>query len=66
MNETGDRFSLLSTERARELLRWWMDAGVDYALDDAPIDRFAKSAQTRAGEGGRTEPARSRAGSSPH
>jgi DNA polymerase len=26
---------------AAAILRWWLDAGVDIALEDAPIDRFA-------------------------
>ena len=28
----------------RELLRWWIEAGVDLALDESPHDRFAESA----------------------
>jgi DNA polymerase len=34
--------------RAAETLRWWIRAGVDDALDEAPHDRFAESAAVRA------------------
>jgi uracil-DNA glycosylase family 4 len=34
----------LTAHRAREVLRWWAEAGIDMALDDAPRDRFAESA----------------------
>ena len=33
---------------ARELLAWYVDAGIDCALTDAPIDRFAQSAAQKA------------------
>lgn len=34
----------LTRERAIEALRWWVEAGIDLALDEAPHDRFAESA----------------------
>jgi len=34
----------LTARRAAEALRWWIEAGVDIALDDTPHDRFAESA----------------------
>jgi len=34
----------LTARRAAEVLRWWVEAGVDIALDEAPHDRFADSA----------------------
>ena len=34
----------LDARRAVEILRWWTEAGVDIALDEAPRDRFAESA----------------------
>ncbi|MGA2792196.1 MAG: uracil-DNA glycosylase, partial [Roseiarcus sp.] len=30
----------LDAQGAAETLRWWVDAGVDLAIDDAPHDRF--------------------------
>ena len=35
----------LSFERAKEVLRWWAEAGVEAMLDDAPHDRFAETAE---------------------
>ena len=32
----------LTVETAAEVLRWWAEAGVDLALDEAPHDRFAE------------------------
>ncbi len=37
----------LDARRAREVLRWWIEAGVDLALDETPHDRFAESAAPR-------------------
>ena len=34
----------LTARRAAEALRWWIEAGVDIALDETPHDRFAESA----------------------
>jgi DNA polymerase len=34
----------LTPQRAKEILRWWKEAGVDFTLADAPRDRFAESA----------------------
>ena len=34
----------LSPAAAAEVLRWWLEAGVDLALDEVPHDRFAESA----------------------
>ena len=34
----------LTLEQAIAALRWWAEAGVDLALDEAPHDRFAESA----------------------
>ena len=34
----------LAAAAAAETLRWWLEAGVDLALDEAPHDRFAESA----------------------
>jgi uracil-DNA glycosylase family 4 len=33
-----------TAQRAAEALRWWIEAGVDIALDETPHDRFAESA----------------------
>lgn len=37
--------SSLDANAASTILRWHVDAGVDWAVDDAPHDRFAESAQ---------------------
>ena len=34
----------LTFERAKDVLRWWAEAGVEAMLDDAPHDRFAETA----------------------
>jgi DNA polymerase len=34
----------LTAEEAAAALRWWVEAGVDLALDETPHDRFAESA----------------------
>ncbi len=34
--------------RAIETLRWWAAAGVDFAIDETPRDRFAESAASSA------------------
>jgi DNA polymerase len=34
----------LDAPRAAQALRWWIEAGVDFALDETPHDRFAESA----------------------
>jgi uracil-DNA glycosylase family 4 len=34
----------LTAQGAAEALRWWVDAGVDLAIDEAPHDRFAELA----------------------
>src|SRR5271156_6647489 len=38
----------LTARRASEALRWWVEAGVDIALDETPHDRFAESAAAAA------------------
>ena len=35
--------NLLTPQAAAEALRWWIEAGVDLALDETPHDRFAAS-----------------------
>ncbi len=35
----------LTFERAKDVLRWWAEAGVEARLDDAPHDRFAETAE---------------------
>ncbi|MCG6856483.1 MAG: uracil-DNA glycosylase [Salaquimonas sp.] len=48
----GPTDSGISPEGTAELLRWYSDIGVDLALEDAPIDRFAESkAQAAARKG---------------
>ncbi len=37
-------FKPLTARSAAQTLRWWLEAGVDIALDAAPHDRFAESA----------------------
>src|ERR1700679_504286 len=37
----------LTARRAAEALRWWIEAGVDIALDETPHDRFAESGARR-------------------
>jgi len=45
MNAPSDSPSAeLTAPRAAEALRWWLEAGVDMALDETPHDRFAESA----------------------
>jgi hypothetical protein len=34
----------LTAQEAAETLRWWIDAGVDLAIDEAAHDRFAEPA----------------------
>jgi uracil-DNA glycosylase len=34
----------LDTEQAVKTLRWWLQAGVEFAVDETPHDRFAESA----------------------
>ncbi|MGD0565366.1 MAG: uracil-DNA glycosylase [Roseiarcus sp.] len=34
----------LTAQDAAQALRWWSEAGVDFALDETPHDRFAESA----------------------
>jgi DNA polymerase len=43
LGDADDSFSPLTVERARGVLRWWRDVGVDFALDEQPVDRFARS-----------------------
>ena len=38
------RHPQLSAVQAAEALRWWIRAGVDYALSETPQNRFAKDA----------------------
>jgi DNA polymerase len=38
----------LTIERAKEVLRWWAEAGVEAMLDDAAHDRFAETAESLA------------------
>ena len=38
----------LSFEDARAALRWWTEAGVDFALDEAPHNRFTEAQVARA------------------
>jgi len=40
----SDRSTTLSAAAAAEVLRWWVEAGLDLALDETPHDRFAESA----------------------
>ena len=40
----SDRSNPPSAAAAAEILRWWIEAGVDLALDETPHDRFAESA----------------------
>ena len=45
---------------ARALLRWYVDAGVDEAVADGPVDRFRRAAEnTSLATSGHSEPARS-------
>ena len=39
---TNDVSGPLTAQGAAEALRWWVEAGVDMALDEAPHDRFAE------------------------
>ncbi len=39
-----DSADALTAQGAAEALRWWVDAGVDLAIDEAPHDRFAELA----------------------
>ena len=41
---SSNRSTPLSAAAAAETLRWWIEAGVDLALDESPHDRFAESA----------------------
>jgi DNA polymerase len=41
---SSDRSTHLTAAAAAETLRWWIEAGVDLALDESPHDRFAESA----------------------
>ena len=41
---SSDRSTSLTAAEAAETLRWWIEAGVDLALDESPHDRFAESA----------------------
>ena len=41
---SSDRSTELSAAAAAEVLRWWLEAGVDLALDETPHDRFVESA----------------------
>jgi DNA polymerase len=41
---TPEKSRALTPAAAAEVLRWWSEAGVDLALDQAPHDRFAESA----------------------
>ncbi len=43
--------SPLAPETAATILRWHMDAGADWVLDDAPHDRFAESRQAALARG---------------
>jgi DNA polymerase len=43
MSQPGNSNALTARDAA-EALRWWSEAGVDLALDEAPHDRFAESA----------------------
>jgi DNA polymerase len=42
--DTREKLRALTPAAAAEVLRWWSEAGVDLALDEAPHDRFAESA----------------------
>jgi len=46
-------------KQAQELLNWQLQAGVDIAMNDQPVDRFAESAQIKENHGGRQKPAAS-------
>ena len=41
---SSNRSTSLTAAAAAETLRWWIEAGVDLALDESPHDRFAESA----------------------
>src|SRR5689334_21657515 len=41
----------LAPEAAATILRWHIDAGADWVLDDAPHDRFAESRQATLARG---------------
>jgi uracil-DNA glycosylase len=53
-----ERDAALTPESAFAILRWWQDAGVDFVLDAAPVDRFARSAAKAAEPSKNSEPRR--------
>ncbi len=50
----------MSEENVRELMRWYLDAGVDETVSDEPVDRFIATEQKigRASEPAKTPPAK--------
>ncbi len=48
----------LTAQEAADALRWWVEAGVDLAIDETPHDRFAESAAKAAARPAAAEPAR--------
>jgi uracil-DNA glycosylase len=40
--DTSADFPILTAQAAAAALRWWIEAGVDLALDETPHDRFAE------------------------
>jgi DNA polymerase len=45
--ETNPGSRVLDARGAAEILRWWVDAGVDLAIDETPRNRFAASPAPR-------------------
>ena len=46
---TGSGSSRSEIDALRDLVEWYVQAGVDVALDDAPHDRFAEGAAEQIG-----------------
>ncbi len=46
----------LTARRAAEAVRWWIEAGVDIALDETPHDRLRRDRSPRRAEGRRLRP----------
>ncbi len=65
MSAHGERFSDLTSERAVEVLRWWIEAGSEAPLDETPRDRFADSAEIAARRAVAPLPAATRSGPPP-
>jgi uracil-DNA glycosylase family 4 len=56
----GPHSGALTAQEAADALRWWVEAGVDLALDEAPHDRFVErpAPQPKAAPAARVAPAR--------